>query len=127
MKSKFNVISAIIVIALAIGIAAYAHGPNKGFRSDYSMGGHSYAIMGGHGMMGGYDGDSGYQNRQNPRAYRQNAPNDRKRAESLMNEIEEKRKELSSLLRSNNADEALVDRKIEDLNRLERYLDEMIQ
>lgn len=144
MNSKINVISAAIIIALAVGITAYAHGPAGGFQSDYSMGGRGYAMMGGHGMMGGYgsghgmmdgygynedgyDRDSWYRNRQNSRGYRQNNTNYRERAESLINEIEEKRKELSSLLRSNNADKALIDKKIEDLNRLERNLDEMIQ
>jgi hypothetical protein len=144
MKSKINVISAAIVIALAIGITAYAHGPADGFRSDYSMNGHGYAMMGGHGMMGGYgsrhsmmggygyngDGynrDSRYQNRQNLQDYRQKNSKYKEGAESLINEIEEKRKELSSLLRSNNADKALLDKKIKDLNRLEKSLDEMMQ
>jgi Spy/CpxP family protein refolding chaperone len=49
------------------------------------------------------------------------------KSESLINEIEEKRNELSSLLRSNNADKALIDMKVEELNNLERYLDERIQ
>jgi hypothetical protein len=133
MKSKINVISATIVIALAIGITAYAHGPVGVSRSGYEMGGRSYAMMGGHGMMGGYghngdgyDHDARYQNGQNSRGYRQNDPNYKARTESLINEIDEKRKELSFLLRSNNADKAMLYKKIEEFNRLERHLDEMM-
>jgi hypothetical protein len=144
MKSKINSISAAIIIALAIGITAYAHGPARGFSSDYSMSGHGYAMMGGHGMMGGYgsgngmmggygyngdgyDRDSWHQNRQNSRDYRQNNTKYRERAESLINEIDEKRQELSSLIRSKNADKALIDQKIDDLNRLEKSLDDMMR
>ena len=127
MKSKINVISATIVIALAIGITAYAHGPAGDSRSGYEMGGRSYAMMGGYGHNGdGYDGDARYQNGQNSRGYRQNDPNYKAKAESLINEIEEKRKELSSLLRSSSDNKALIDKKIEELNSLERYLDEMM-
>ena len=143
MRIKINVISATIFIALAIGITAYAHGPAGDSRSGYEMGGGSYAMMGGHGMMGGYGsgngmmggyghnwdgyyGDARYQNGQNSRGYRQNDPNYRAKAESLINEIEEKRKELSSLLRSSSDNKALIDKKIEELNSLERYLDEMM-
>ena len=128
MKIKINLISATIVIALAIGITAYAHGPGGGSRSDYGMGERSYGMMGGygsrHGMMGGYGHN---ENGHNSRDYRQNSPNFRSESESLINEIEERRKELSSLLLSNNANKALIDKKVEELNRLERYLDERIQ
>ena len=49
------------------------------------------------------------------------------RIEKMHQMIEEKRKKLSSLLLSNNANKALIDKKVEELNRLERYLDERIQ
>jgi hypothetical protein len=128
MKIKTNIISVIIVISLAIGITAYAHGPGGGSRSDYGMGERSYGMMGGYGsghsMMGGYGHN---ENGHNSRDYRQNSPNFRSESESLINEIEEKRKKLSSLLLSNNANKALIDKKVEELNRLERYLDERIQ
>jgi hypothetical protein len=134
MKIKINLISATIVIALAIGITAYAHGPGGGSRSDYGMGERSYGMMGEHGMMGGYGSRHGMmggyghnENGHNSRDYRQNSPNFRSESESLINEIEERRKELSSLLLSNNANKALIDKKVEELNRLERYLDERIQ
>ena len=134
MKIKTNIISVIIVISLAIGITAYAHGPGGGSRSDYGMGERSYGMMGEHGMMGGYGSGHGMmggyghnENGHNSRDYRQNSPNFRSESESLINEIEEKRKKLSSLLLSNNANKALIDKKVEELNRLERYLDERIQ
>ena len=134
MKIKTNIISVIIVISLAIGITAYAHGPGGGSRSDYGMGERSYGMMGEHGMMGGYGSRHGMmggyghnENGHNSRDYRQNSPNFRSESESLINEIEEKRKKLSSLLLSNNANKALIDKKVEELNRLERYLDERIQ
>lgn len=148
MSMKINIISAIVVIALAIGITAYAHGPNGGNQAPYSMGMGGSGMMGGygsgHGMMGGYGSGHGMmggyghngnrnsrdmwdQNRHSSRDYRQNSPNFRPESESLINEIEEKRSELSFLLRSNNADKALIDKKVEELNRLERYLDERLQ
>jgi hypothetical protein len=148
MKTKINVISATLIIALAIGITAYAHGPNGGNQGGYGMDGNVYAMMGGngtgngmmggygsgHGMMGGYgsghgmmDGYGHNENGHNSRDYRQNNPKFRAESESLINEIDEKRIELSSLLLSNEADKALIDKKVEELNRLERYLDERIQ
>lgn len=144
MKIKTNIISVIMVISLAIRITAYAHGPDGGSQSDYGMGERSYGMMGGHGMMGGYGSglgmmggyghnENGYsrdtwdQNRHNSQNYRQNNPKFRAESESLINEIDEKRIELSSLLLSNEADKALIDKKVEELNRLERYLDERIQ
>lgn len=133
MKSKINLISVTIVIVSAFVLTAYAHGPARVYRSVYGMEERDYAMMGGHGTMGGYghnkdgyDSDAWYQNGQNSRGYRQNDPNYRARAESLINEIDEKRKELSFLLRSNNTDKAMLDKKIEELNRLERHLDEII-
>jgi len=143
MKSKINLISVTIVIVSAFVLTAYAHGPDRVYRSGYGMEERDYAMMGGHGTMGGYgsgngmmggyghnkdgyESDAWYQNGQNSRGYRQNDPNYRARAESLINEIDEKRKELSFLLRSNNTDKAMLDKKIEELNRLERHLDEII-
>lgn len=138
MKIKSNIISLIIVISLAIGITAYAHGPGGGSRSDYGMGERSYGMMGrygsGLGMMGGYGhNENGYsrdtwnQNSNNSQNYRHNSPNFRSESELLIKQIEEKRKELSSLLLSNNANKALIEKKVEELNRLERYLEERIQ
>lgn len=144
MKTKINIISATLIIALAVGIAAYAHGPNGGNPTPYSMGMGGSSMMGGGGMMGGYGSGQGMmggygnngdghnrdmwdQNVHNSRDYRQKSPNFRSESESLINDIEEKRSELSSLLRSKNTDNALIDKKVKELNRLERYLDERIQ
>jgi len=74
----------------------------------------------------GYSRDTWDQNRQNSQNYRQNSPNFRAETESLRNQIQKKRQELSSLYRSGNADKALMDRKMDELNNLEKYLDEKI-
>jgi len=143
MKPRSTIISTVPVFVLIIAIAAYAHSPARGPRRGYGMGESVYKLTGGHEMMSGYGsghrmmGEYGYneneynhdvwdQNRQNSRNYRQNDSNFRARAQLLINEIEEKRKELSFLLRSDNADKVIIDKKIEEFNRLERYLDEIL-
>jgi hypothetical protein len=154
MKNKTSITTAIIVVSLAIGISAYAHGPGGGSRGSYGMGGSNYGMMGGHGNMGGYgtghgmmDGNgtgqgmmNGYNNRdqnrydldtvdqygRNPRDYGQDNTNSKSEKEALINQIEERRRELDPLLRSSNADKAPIDSKVEELNNLERYLDEKI-
>lgn len=145
MKTKIIIISLVIVIALAIGITAYAHGPGGSSRGGYGMGGNGgYGMMGAGGMMGGYGAGQGMmdwygrsdrnqygrdtrdRDRRSLRNYGQERPNSRTAIESLRNQIQGKRQELSSLFRSDNADKALVERKIEELDNLERYLDEKI-
>ncbi len=140
----------VIVIALAIGSTAYAHGPGGDSRGGYGMGGNVYGMMGGGGMMGrggmmgGYGAGQGMmdwygrsdrnqygpdtrdRDRRSPRDYGQERPNSRNAIESLRNQIQEKRRELSSLFRSDNVDKAQMERKIEELENLERYLDEKI-
>ncbi len=145
---KTIILSAVIVIALAIGITAYAHGPGGGSRGGYGMGGNGgYGMMGGGGgggMMGGYGAGQGMmdwygrsdrnqygrdtrdRDRRSSRAYGQDRPNSRTAIESLQNQIQEKRSERSSLFRSDNGDKALMESKIEELENLERYLDEKI-
>jgi hypothetical protein len=61
MKRKINVIAATIVIALAIGISAYAHDPAGGSRRGYSTDEQIYGMMGGRGTMGDFDGNSAYE------------------------------------------------------------------
>lgn len=80
--------------------------------------------MGGHGMMGWGRGLSTlweYLSKK-PREPDQNpyAPKD---TEALRAEIKEKRKELDSMLASSNKDEEVINRKIDELNRLELELD----
>ncbi len=144
MKTKTIIISLVIVIALAIGITAYAHGPGGGSRGSYGMGGNGYGMMDGGGMMGGYGAGQGMmdwygrsdrnqygrdtwdRDKRSLRDYGQDRPNSRTAIESLLNQIQEKRRELSSLFRSDNVDKAQMERKIEELENLERYLDEKI-
>jgi len=143
MKTKINIISATLIIALAIGISAYAHGPNGGNPAPYTMGMGGNSMMGGGGMMGGYGSghdmmggygnngdeyrhDRGYQNKYRPRNHPQSNSDLDAEVESLRNQIQNKRGELSSLYRSGDADKALLDRKIDELNNLEKYLDEKI-
>lgn len=153
MKTQTSIISAIIIIALTIGVSAYAHGPGGNSSGDYGMGGSSYGMMGGNGMMGGsgmmggngmmggYGSGQGMRrgyghngngnshdtwnpNRQPSQDYRQGGTSSTAEIESLRNQIQEKRRELSSLYRSGNTDKALMERKMAELNNLERYLDE---
>ena len=144
MKTKTIILSAVIVIALAIGITAYAHGPGGGSRGGYGMGGNGYGMMGGSGMMGGYGAGQGMmewygrsdrnqygrdtrdRDSRSPRNYGQERTNSRTAMESLRNQIQGKRRELSSLFRSDNVDKTLMERKIEELDNLERYLDQKI-
>ena len=70
-----------------------------------------------------YGLDSWDRSRQSPQEYNRNFSNRKEEIESLKDRTQEKRKELSSLLRSGKADKALIERKSEELNSLERYLD----
>ncbi len=135
MKIKSQIIAAVIFIVLLIGLAVYVHGPGGGSRGGYGMGGSGYVMMGGygtgHGMMEGYgfndtnrySRDTWDRSRQSPQEYNQNVSNNTEEIESLKSRIQEKKQKLSSLLRSGNADKALIERKKEELNNLERYLD----
>lgn len=145
MKTKTIILSVVIVIALAIGITAYAQGPGGGSRGGYGMGGNGYGMMGAGGMMGGYGAGQGMmdywygrsdrnqygrdtwdRDRRSPRDYGQERPNSRSEIVSLRNQIQGKRRELSSLFRSDNVDKTLMERKIEELENLERNLDQKI-
>jgi hypothetical protein len=86
------------------------------------MGGYrtGYGMMEGNGSSDKHHGrDAWSRSRQSPQGYNRNFSNRNEEIESLRNRIQEKRKELSSLLRSGK-------RKSEELNYLERYLDEKI-
>ncbi len=133
MKIKTQIISVVVIfIVLLIGLAVYVHGPGGGSRGGYVMGGSGYVMMGGygtgHGMMEGYGfndnnryrRDMWNRSRQSPQEYNQNVSNNTEEIESLRSRIQEKRKELSSLLRSGNADKTLIDRKKEELNNMEQ-------
>lgn len=77
-------------------------------------------------MMDWYGRSNDNRNRQSPRDYSQNRPTSRAEIESLRNQIQEKRRELSSLFRSDNVDKTEIEKKIEELSNLERSLDEKI-
>jgi hypothetical protein len=135
---KTQIISVVIFIVILIGIALYVDGPGRGSRRGYDMIGSGYVMMGGyeagHGMMEEYGSsdnkrysrDAWYRPRLSPREYDQNFSNLKEEIESLRNRSQEKRKELSSLLRSGKADKALIEKKSEELEDLERYLDQKI-
>jgi hypothetical protein len=138
MKIKTQIISIAILTVVLIGIAIYVDGPDRGSRGGSDVIGSGYVMMGGyeagHGMMEEYGSsdnkhysrDAWYRPMLSPREYDQNFSNRMDEIESLNKQIQEKRKELSYLLRSDNADKALIERKSEELNYLERHLDEKI-
>jgi peptidoglycan hydrolase CwlO-like protein len=118
MKPKILLIISTMASALFIGSLVYAGGMGGG-----GMGG---------GMMGGYG--QGYsnpwQNQYNPNPYNNNRSNQRayqnnaKETEQLRQEIQKKRQELSELYRSQKPDQAQIDKKIDELSRLEAKLDQ---
>ena len=114
MKPKILLIISTIASALFIGSLVYAGG------------------MGGGGMMGGYgQGFSNpWQNQNSPNQYNNNRSDQRtyqnkaKETEQLRQEIREKRQELSKLYSSPKPDTAQIDKKIDELSRLEAELDQ---
>jgi len=98
------------------------------------MGGGS--MMGGGGMMGGQGIFNGFgwpqrdatvprdEYQQNPNL--NNQSDHREEIQRLHERIQEKRRELSSLYRSDTADKAEINKKIDELNNLERDLDDKI-
>ena len=117
MKPKILLIISTIASALFIGSLVYAGGMGGG--------------MGG-GMMGGYgQGFSNpWQNQNSPNQYNNNRSDQRtyqnkaKETEQLRQEIREKRQELSKLYSSPKPDTAQIDKKIDELSRLEAELDQ---
>jgi Spy/CpxP family protein refolding chaperone len=121
-----------VIAALAIAAVAYAHGPGAGSWSGSTTGGVVYAMMGGQGMMGGGQGGgmSGYGQQggsnlwdQLTRMFDGSNQQSYRETEGLRMEIQEKRRELAALYRSDKPDKSLIDKKIEELNRLEAELD----
>jgi hypothetical protein len=120
MKSKILFIIGALAFAVFIGGFVYAGGMGGG-----GMGGGGRGMMGGGHMM---DYGSGYSapypapyNRdyQSEEPYRYN-PQETKR---LRQEIRGKRQELSKLYDSEKPDKALIDKKIDELSKLEAKLD----
>jgi len=127
MKPKILLIISTMASALFIGSLVYAGGMGGGGMGGGMMGGG----MGG-GMMGGYgQGFSNpWQNQYSPNPYNNNRSDQKayqdqaRETEQLRQEIREKRQELSELYRSPKADTAQIDKKIDELSRLEAQLDQ---
>jgi len=124
MKPKILLIMSTMASALFIGSLVYAGGMGGGMGGGGMMGGG----MGG-GMMGGYG--QGYSNpwqNQNPynndRSDQKTYQDKARETEHLRQEIREKRQELSALYHSQKPDMAQIDKKIDELSRLEAELDQ---
>ena len=122
MKPKILLIMSTTASALFIGSLVYAGSMGGGGMMGGGMGG---------GMMGGYGqgysnpwqnqySPNPYNNRSDQKAYQDKA----KETEQLRQEIREKRQELSELYRSPKPDTAQIDKKIDELSRLEAQLDQ---
>ncbi len=127
MKTISYIFLASILAVLIIGAVGYVHGPGGG------TGGVAFAMMGGQGgMMGGQGGMTGGQGgmmggqggMMGGKEYGHGNPDLTEETAFLRKQIREKRAELAVLYRSDNADKTLIDKKIDELNQLERHLDE---
>lgn len=125
MNRIFFLIAAALTATIAMGGIVYAGGPGGGGMGGGGMGGGGRGMMGGGHMM---DFGRGYStpypdqyNRYNrsDESYRY-GPTETKR---LRQEIREKRQELSKLYGSEKPDKDLIDKKIDELSKLEAELD----
>lgn len=125
MKSNILLIAGAMITGLLIAGAVFAGGPGSGM-------GRGGMVGGGQGMMGGghmMDYGRGYSfpypeqyNRYNrPEGSELYGPRETKR---LRREIHEKRQELSELYRAEEPDKNLIDKKINELDKLEAELDD---
>lgn len=125
MKSKILLTIAAIASAVFTGSLAHTGGIGGGMGGG-RLGG------GGHGMMGGghmMDYGRGYSAPYPDQYNRYNRPEqpdmyERRETERLRQEIRKKREELSQLYRSPKRDADQIDKKIEELSRLEAELDQ---
>ena len=139
MKLKIDIL--IIIAAIFAVVATVSAQDHVNLIADQNMGGFNLAMMGGGGMggggmMGGNGGFNGFgwlqPNWQNPErdyqqhSYRDNQSVEREEIQRLHQRIEQKRRELSSLYRSGTANENEIKRKTDELNNLERSLDNKI-
>jgi Spy/CpxP family protein refolding chaperone len=128
MTGKLLIIATAITTALLISTGAYAGGGMGGGMG----GGQGMAGGQGHGMMGsdGNDMMGSGQNFSSPRASQpRRSPADHykmQEKEKLREEIRERRQELSDLYRSDKPDNALIDKKIAELNKLETAYDRSV-
>ena len=128
MNRIFFIIAAALIATMAIGGITYSGGPGGGGMGGGGMGGGGYGMMGGGHMMGNDRGYAvPYQDRYN-KYNRSVQPNSYgpKETERLRQEIREKRKELKVLYSSVKPDEELIDKKIDELSKLEAELDDRL-
>ena len=125
MNRIFFIIAAALIATMAIGGITYSGGPGGGGMGGGGMGAGGYGMMGGGHMMGndrGYavpfqDQYNRYNRSDQPNSY---GPRETKR---LRQEIREKRKELKELYSSGKPDNDLIDKRIDELSKLEAELD----
>lgn len=130
MRAKLKMVSIALAVAFAFSSIAFAGGQGGGM-----MGGQSGGMMGGQGggmtggRGGGMTGSGEWMSRLwellSNRTGKSDLGNDRERA-ALRTEIREQRRDLVSLIQAENPDRALINRKIEELGRLESELDSMM-
>lgn len=128
MRIKIYIVSMVMAAAFTFSVVAFAGGQGGGS-------GHGGGMMGGQGggMMegqgGGMTGSGKWMSKLwellSNRTGKSDPGKDRERA-ALKTEIREKRRELVSLVQAENPDKVLINRKIEELDRLESELDAMM-
>ena len=132
MNNKFHMVPMTILFLLAISTAAHAlmeNGVSWGVPANNGpvyarMGGHGMGGRGGSGMMGSGEGISSIlETLLGKRSDQDRDYDDERDREELRQEIQEKRRELAFLFRSDNPDKKMIDQKIVELNRLEAKLD----
>ena len=124
-----------VVSLLALGASAQDQSTDDTPMLYSMMGGGRGGMMGGGGWFnrpnnnydryGNMPGPSG-QYGNNPESYGQYRQSDREEIDILKQRIIEKRKELSRLYQSQNADADVMNEKIDELNRLEQQLDDKL-
>ena len=125
MNRIFFIIAAALIAVIAIGGITYSGGPGGGGMGGGGMGSGGYGMMGGGHMMDyGREYAIPYQDRYN-RYNRSDEPNSYgpRETEGLRQKIREKRKELKGLYSSGKPDKDLIDKKIDELSKLEAELD----
>jgi len=124
MNRIFYIITAILTATIAMGGIIYAGGSGGGMGGGGMSSGGSGMMGGGHMMDYGREYAIPYQDRYN-RYNRSDEPNSYgpRETKRLRQEIREKRQELSDLYRTENPDKVLIDKKINELDKLEAELD----
>jgi hypothetical protein len=127
----------LIIFASIFTIITMANAQDSGNRlGDRNIDSFNLAMMGGGGMMGGQGIVNGFgwpqsDERGPANEYRQNRNLNNQgvrtqEIQRLHEKIQQKRRELSSLYRSGTADKEEINKKVDELNNLERDLDDQI-